>query len=284
MKKLNMIVDLSNLTYSTHHYLQKKYKDFNKNFLIYKTIMYVKSMALKFKPDGILIACDSPRVWRKDLYPDYKGNRDSLKDPYYDDVKEAMNEIKDFFNECTSIPALAVDKAEADDIIAVASQKSPHKTLIISADKDFIQLINDDVRLYSPTQKKERKSSDVGFDLFEKCIRGDRGDNIDSAYPRIRKVRLEAAWNDKTEMLNLMESTNKQGQKVSDVYKFNQRLIDLTKQPQFIKDDIETSINNINMGKYNTTMILRFIGTHELKELSKDFMRHNHVFKKQYII
>lgn len=284
MKKLNMVVDLSNLTYATHHYLQKKYKDFNKNFLIYKTIMYVKSMALKFKPDGILIACDSPRVWRKDLYPEYKGNRDSLKDPYYDDVKEAMEEIKGFFNTCTSVPALAVEKAEADDIIAVVAQRSDHKTIIISADKDFIQLINEDVRLYSPTQKKERKSEDVAFDLFEKCIRGDRGDNIDSAFPHVRKTRLEKAWEDKTEWLNLMESTNKEGKRVGDVYKFNKRLIDLSKQPQFIKDDIETSINNINMNKYNNVALLRFVGSHDLKELSKDFVRHNHVFKKHYII
>jgi hypothetical protein len=240
-------------------------------------------MAMKFKVDGMMIACDEKRVWRYDLFPEYKGNRDKLRDPYYDEVKEVMIELKDFFNSCTSVPALSVERCEADDIIAHVAQNTQHKLIIGSSDRDFVQLINEDIRLYSPMQREERTTKNKEFELFEKCIRGDRGDNIQSAFPNVRKDRLIRAFEDKTEMLNLMESTNKNGQKVGDVYRFNKRLIDLTLQPKYIKDALESSINNLHMNRYNNVKMLKFIGQHDLKGLSREFMRNNHIFKKHFI-
>jgi len=283
-KRVNLLIDLSNAVYSTHHTLLKKNSgDFNPDFLFYKTINLIKYTALKYKVDGILIACDSPNVWRKKVFPEYKAHRDELRDIYHKDVKKVMIDVANFFNECTSIPALSVPKAEADDIIAVLCKESPNKHVIMSSDKDFIQLIDEDTRLYAHTLQKERDSEDVGFDLFMKCIRGDRGDNILSAYPRVREKALRKAWEDSGEMLNLMETVRKDGVKVADAYKENKLLIDLDMQPQEVKDEILTRINNLIPNKYNHIKMLRYIGDHNLKTVSKDIINNRDIFKKTYI-
>jgi len=284
--KTNVIVDLSNLTFITHFSLLKKTNGFLQSYLIFQTINFIKNVANKYKADGILIACDSPNVWRKDIYPEYKANRKESRDPYYEDVKDAMIKIKDFFNECTSIPAVSVARAEADDIIALITQtaKENTKTVIISSDKDFVQLLtNKNVTLYSPSQKAERTTLDVGYDLFEKCIRGDNGDNIKSAYPRVRKTVLEEAWHDSYKMMNLLESTTKAGDLVKDAYFFNKNLIDLSLQPEYIKSNISNTLENLKINKYNELKVLRFIGKHDMKEVSKEFMKHKEILKKHYI-
>ena len=195
--------------------------------------------------------------------------------------------IKDFFNDNTAIPAIAVDRSEADDIIASVAQNSIHKTIIMSSDTDFVQLLkNPDVKLFAPAQGIERTSDDPDFDLFVKLIRGDRTDNIDSAYPRVRETRLRKAWEDKYEMINIMETVLKDrgDAKVGDLFKFNERLIDLTRQPAYVKRDIESSINNMKINKYNSIGVMRFIGEHDLKGLSKEFLMYKDVFNKHFIL
>jgi len=281
--KTNVIVDLSNVTFVTHFSLLKKIKNFNKNYLIFRTINFIKLISKKYKADGVLIACDSPNVWRRDIYPDYKANRKESRDPYYEDVKDAMIQVKDFFNEQTSIPALSVERCEADDIIAVATQESDMRTVIISSDKDFKQLLNENVILYSPSQKTERTCDDVGYDLFEKCIRGDNGDNVKSAYPRVRATVLHAAWEDEYKMINLLESTTKEGKKVKDGYRFNKKLIDLSLQPDYVRLNISNALKNLTINKYNGTKVLRFIGKHDMKGIADEFLKHKEIFRKHYI-
>ncbi|MBT8449169.1 MAG: hypothetical protein KJO69_05740 [Gammaproteobacteria bacterium] len=288
MKKTNLVVDLSNIVHAKHFTLLKKNKQqFNKDLLLFRTIQSIAISAKKFKADGILVACDSKNVWRYDIYPEYKGNRDDLRDPYYPQVKETMGTVKDFFNEYTGIPALSVERAEADDIIASVAQNSKHNVIIMSSDTDFVQLLkNDNVTLYSPSQDIIRTSEDPDFDLFVKIIRGDKTDNIDSAFPRVRIKRLETAWKDKYEMINLMETTMKDrdDKRVKELYKFNERLIDLTRQPAYVKRDIENSINNLNINSYNSIGVMRFIGENNLKGVSKEFLMHKDVFNKHFIL
>lgn len=279
----NVIIDLSNITFVTHFSVLKKVKDFNQNYLIFQTINFIKIISKKYKADGVLIACDSPNVWRRDIYADYKANRKESRDPYYEDVKEAMIKIKDFFNECTSIPAVSVARCEADDIIAVATQDATTRTVIVSSDKDFKQLLKGNVVLYSPSQKEERKCDDVGYELFEKCIRGDSGDNIKSAYPRVRATVLHAAWEDSYKMINLLETTTKEGKLVKDAYFFNRDLIDLSKQPDYVRLNITNALKNLKINKYNGMNVLRFIGKHDMKGIANEFLRNKEIFRKHYI-
>jgi len=286
--KSNLVVDLSNLAWISRYSLVKN-NELTKELILHGIISLIKVTAINYRVDGILVACDSRTNWRKDIYPEYKGNRDKEKDEYFIDVVDAIQLAEEFFNTCTNIPAIKVDNAEADDIIAIAAKTSKQKTVILSSDKDFIQLLDNKTRLYSPTQKCERKTNDKYFHLFEKCIRGDHGDNIHSAYPRVRTKRLQEVWGDKLKMANLMEEKRKiDGKKVGDFYEFNKKLIDLDQIPQDIQHSICTQLSTIpnsgSHGKYAHQKILRYLGKNNLRKIAKEERMFSSIFKKKYVV
>lgn len=270
----NLIVDLNNLVFSTRFAKiktpssQKKKESYVAELIFKDALSLIVSLANEFKANGILIASDSSNVWRKDIYPDYKGNRDHA-DVYYDETIEAANMMKEFFRTCTNSTVSEVPRAEADDIIAVACQDSVGvENLIISSDKDFMQLLNDHTRLYSPAQGVWRVSDDVGYDLFLKCIRGDLNDNIRSAYPRVWEKKLRAAWENDYDMLNLMETVRKDGLKVGDEFEKNRNLIDLSLQPDYIRQAIRTSISSPAPANFGELKMAKWLASHNLKEFA----------------
>lgn len=267
----NLIVDLNNLVFTTRFSKVKtpssnRRKEDMVTELIFKdTLLSIVYFANTFKADGIVITCDSSNVWRKDIYPEYKANRDHA-DVYYEETIAAAELTKKFFRECTNASVLEVPRAEADDIIAVICQESKDvENIIVSADKDFIQLIDDNTRLYSPAQGIWRESEDAGYELFLKCIRGDSNDNIKSAFPRVWEKKVRAAWDDDYNMMNLMETVRKDGLKVGDEFEKNRNLIDLTMQPDYIRQDILRVIKTPCQRKFGELKIMKFLSDHNLK-------------------
>ena len=113
----------------------------------------------KFKEEyGELVLCyDSKHYWRRDIFPLYKYNRKKGReesDKNWDSIFEVLNQIRDELKEFFPYKFLEVYGAEADDIIAVLCgelQYDNGKTLIVSGDKDFIQLQKyKNVSQYSP--------------------------------------------------------------------------------------------------------------------------------------
>jgi predicted nuclease of predicted toxin-antitoxin system len=258
--------------------------EFSEGLIIHKAISDVIYAADTFSVDGVLIACDSKNNWRKTVYPEYKGNR--VPDEYASRMKTVMHEVRDFFKTCTSVPAISVDGAEADDVIAYAVAHTTENCIILSGDKDFIQLVDGDrVRLYAPILKLERTSTDPQYDLFEKCIRGDAGDNIFSAYPRVRSTKLQQAWENPVDMLNIMETVRKDGQIVKDVYQFNKQLIDLSMQPEHITESIKTALNSITESnqKYDFVKTLKFLGKWDLKNLPEAINKNHQFFQMTFL-
>lgn len=287
-----MVYDLSNLVWSTRHSAlvkknKKSIEGFEREILLHEVLNTMKRAHDKYKPDGIIIACDSRNVWRKTIYPLYKANRDHERDEYIDVVYDVINTIIEFFNASTNVPALTVKQAEADDIISMVPKNTSQKIVIVSSDKDFVQLISPNVRLYAHTLKKERTTTDRGYDLFEKCIRGDIGDNIPSSFPRVRRDKLIQAWENPLDMINLMETKRKlDNKKVGEVYKFNKVLIDLNLIPTELKTDISNAIVDIvhDQNQYNQMNVLRFLGQNQLKNIAKDIDKYTPMFKKGFIM
>lgn len=239
----NLIIDVSNIVWATRYaeFKGQREAEFTKELLTHSVIQNLISLHIKFKTDGILLACDGDNTWRKAIYPAYKATRE--KDMFFEEVCEVLQILQTFFSENTDTTCVKVEGAEADDVIYVATQLSS-QSVIVSSDKDFIQLLSNKTRLYASTMNLERLSIDPKYDLFLKCIRGDTGDNIRSAYPRIRETKLKEAYEDVTrvKMMNLMETILPDGKKVGDNYEFNRRLIDLTFCPLETQHKIKTKI------------------------------------------
>lgn len=135
---------------------------------------------------------------RKNLHPEYKSGRnfritnwDMFQ--HLDDENEAKSDqIRRLIHylECLPIKTVAIDKVEADDIIAYYSQYLPEKynskVYIVSNDKDFLQLINENIIVYRPTEKEFYNKNTIknkfgvlaeNFILY-KTLLGDSSDKV----------------------------------------------------------------------------------------------------------
>src|SRR3972149_3567405 len=104
------------------------------------------------KPDYIAVAFDSKeKTFRHDKYENYKSSRAKMPD----DMFPQLDRIKQLI-EVMNIPLYIIPRYEADDIIGTAACKAEKlglETFIITPDKDFNQLINDNVKVIKPGGK-----------------------------------------------------------------------------------------------------------------------------------
>jgi len=146
----------------------------------------IRNYKLKFSEEygEIVIACDDRNYWRKQIYPYYKANRKKARDKseldwtlIFESFNKIRSELKDYF----PYRVIQIESAEADDIIAtlVLDIIAPEGFLILSGDKDFIQLHKyDNVKQYDPVRKKWITHDNPDHYLFEHIMRGDAGDGI----------------------------------------------------------------------------------------------------------
>ena len=139
-----------------------------------------------FREFGELIICyDSKNYWRREYFPEYKaGRRKSRETSSHDwnDIFECLNAIKSEIRENFPYKVLEVYGAEADVIIAALCGELEFdngKTLILSRDKDFIQLHRfKNVKQYSPITKKFINGEDPTEYLYQHILKGDSSDGV----------------------------------------------------------------------------------------------------------
>ena len=132
---------------------------------------------------GELVLCyDSKHYWRRDYFPEYKYNRRKSRETSsqdWDAIFGCLNTIKEEIKTNMPYKFLEVYGAEADDIIATICSEYNEEIMILSGDKDFIQLQKfPNVKQYSPiTKKMVNGANPVGY-LKEHVFRGDSSDGI----------------------------------------------------------------------------------------------------------
>lgn len=251
----------------------------------------------QFKPDRVVMAFDRSS-WRKEytannphLKP-YKGNRRQDMTPAqklkYERFLNHLAEFEQLIIDHTTILTLVGDRLEADDLLAGFVQMHLEDDItIISADSDLAQLLkHKNVTLISPATDKpqdylKKFENDPDYYLFQKCVRGDTTDNIQSAYPRVRSTRIkevydDAMYGDGFKFINFMKETwtdqNKETHTVEEMFKHNEKLINLEKQPPDIRNLMHaTIISEINAKKqFSYFHILKFIGKYQLVKIKEN--------------
>lgn len=267
-----LICDASNIAFVKRHGIfprnEKKVQDYAKEYLIQEVIKDILHTATKYNAKKLVLAFDSKNTWRKEMYSNYKDNRDVEFDIYKEVVIDALADLHWFFDSATNALSLKVERCEADDVIYGVTQRfKDEDKVILSRDRDFIQLIDDKTKLYDPVGKAERYSENPELDLFIKCMRGDKGDNIFSAYPRVRETKLREAYEDPLKKMNLLEEKRKvDGERVKEHYEFNRDLIDLSRIPQEYYDAIQSEIDSqLNKEGYGYAKTLKAFGAIGLK-------------------
>jgi 5'-3' exonuclease len=209
---------------------------------------------------------------------------------------ETYDALTKYLAERTNCSVIQCPTAEGDDIIARWIALHPQdEHIIISSDTDFVQLIAPNVTQYNgisdehitlegyfdakgkqviDKKKQEPKTiPDPKWLLFEKCMRGDTSDNVFSAFPGVRtkgtknKVGLQEAFEDRDRqgfnwnnmMLQRWTDHNGAEHRVLDDYQRNVALIDLTAQPQDVKDRVDTCIREQRSDKDVGQVGVRFM-------------------------
>jgi 5'-3' exonuclease len=222
---------------------------------------------------------------------------------------EAFDSLKTFLDEKTNCTVMRHGNLEADDLIAGWVQAHPDdEHVIISSDTDFYQLLASNVQQYNGVSdelhtlegifdkrgklvmdkktKEPKQIPDPEWILFEKCMRGDSTDNVFSAYPGVRKkgsknkVGLLEAYADRNSkgfnwnnlMLQRWMDHNNVEHRVIDDYERNKVLIDLTAQPDEVKQQIATTIAEGKVSRKRPMVgaqFLKFCGKYDLNRLSE---------------
>ena len=181
-------VAISNLMVSLNSY--GKGTEVNEDLVRHMVLNSLRSYRVKFNEEygELVICCDNRKYWRKEIFPFYKASRKKYRENSDYDwtlIFETINKIRDELKEVFPYKVIDVLGAEADDIISVLTNNyatgwlSEEKILIISGDKDFMQLQKyKSVSQYAPVLKKFLRTKNPDRFLKEHILRGDPGDGI----------------------------------------------------------------------------------------------------------
>ncbi len=232
--------------------------ELNEDLVRHMVLNSLRAHNKKFRKEygQMVIACDSSNVWRKEIFPNYKAGRKANRAKsehdwslIFDIISKVKNEIKTFL----PYKVIEVDTVEADDIIAVltSNKQWAEKVLILSGDKDFIQLHSDNVKQYNPVLNKfVGKDENPTLYLKEHILKGDRSDGIpnvlsdDNVFVEGRRQRplSKKRINSWIEEISMTFTEEEQRN-----YNRNRTLIDLSCIPHTLEDKINNEFLNVEV-------------------------------------
>ncbi|MDD3942974.1 MAG: DNA polymerase I, partial [Sphaerochaetaceae bacterium] len=109
-----------------------------------------------YHPDYLVVAMDTAApTFRHQLYEPYKANRDAAPEDLHAQVPRIQQIL-----EAANIPRIGLDGWEADDVIASlidCASRQGIRSVMVTGDKDLLQLVRDDVHALRPPKKGENK-------------------------------------------------------------------------------------------------------------------------------
>lgn len=150
MDKL-FLIDAYALIYRSYYALIKNPRINSKGFNTSAVMGFVNTLneiMTKEQPTHIAVAFDHGKTFRDEAFPQYKAQREETPE----DIRRSVPVIKDIIA-AMNIPALQADGFEADDIIGTLAVKAGGlgvETYMLTPDKDYGQLVRDNVFIYRP--------------------------------------------------------------------------------------------------------------------------------------
>lgn len=204
----------------------------------------------KNKPKYIAVAFDAGKhTFRHEIYADYKGTRK----PMPDELRAQLPIIKNLLSQM-NITTIEIADIEADDIIGTLSKMYDIDKVLISGDRDLLQLINNNVRVWL-TQKGLTEIADLdevglkekyGIEPYQviemKAIMGDASDNIPGVKGIGEKTASKLIANYK-DLDNIYQNIDNIGGKTQTLLQEQKDMAYISKRLATIKTDCKLSYN-----------------------------------------
>jgi 5'-3' exonuclease len=291
-----ILIDMNQIMIS-NLMMQLKGDALNENLVRHMVLTALRAFERQYSPiyGEVVLAYDSKHYWRKEAFPYYKQNRKKdreASDLDWGAIFEVLNKIRDEIKNFFPYKVVEVYGAEADDVISTLTTfqaykniklekqgEEAEKVLILSGDKDFIQLQKYPfVKQYNPILKKEIKHDNPREYILEHIIKGDKSDGIpnflsddDTFVANKRQKPISKKNLEKWVTLSPSDfCLNKQS---LENYERNRKLIDLTLIPEHLCTEIVSYYKALNNSEKKVP--LEYFQQHQLTKLMEEFVFRN---------
>ena len=260
------------------HLHMNKSKEIDENMVRHMILNSLRMYRTKYSSEfGELVLCyDSKHYWRRDYFPEYKSGRRKSReksDLDWNAIFLCLNKIKDELRDNMPYKFIEIYGAEADDIIGVLCSEYSDEIMIISGDKDFIQLQKyPNVKQYSPITKKSVNGENPGAYLKEHIFKGDTSDGVPNVLSPDNTFTdgLRQKPLGKKKIASWMEHDFDDvapNDEVKRNYQRNRKLIDLTYTPEELSSEI---INTYKEAPYgDRSKLLNYFIQKRLRNLTE---------------
>ena len=284
VKKL-FLVDAFALIYRSYFAFSKNPRINSKGLETSAVLGFVNSLVEVLKkenPTHIAVVFDTPKATTRHIeYSEYKANREAMPEgisvalPYIDQVLEAFN-----------ITKLYADGYEADDVIGTLAKKAEKEgfiTYMMTPDKDFAQLVSENIFLYKPGNKWKPTEIWGVNEVLEKFeitnvsqvidflgMMGDAVDNI-PGLPGVGEKTAKKYLAEFGSMENLLANTDKLKGKIKEKIEENKDKGILSKKLATIILDapVELIENDLKVQKFNAEKVTSLFEELEFRTLAK---------------
>lgn len=241
---------------------------------------------------------------RKNMNSEYKANRENMRITNWGmfdsraEEKESMsaqiNRLEDYL-EVLPVGLMTYDKVEADDVISFIAQTKAatgSRVTIVSSDKDFLQIVNKNIRVYAPIKRKVIDSDNIeeylGMHptnyLVAKALLGDHSDNL-TGIKGLGKKSLVKFFPDLVDVpgkdLDYVYNICEEGLKSRKIFskiiydwdkvEMNYKLMDI-QTPRLIDDEKEAILNDLDSQdlSLNTGAFLRYMEQDKIEGITNN--------------
>ena len=221
---------------------------------IFGFLLTLEEVLQKQKPTHIAVVFDTPTpTFRHEMYSEYKANRDETPE----DIKKSVPYIKKLI-EAYKIPVIDYPGFEADDVIGTLAKKASEKgftTYMMTPDKDFAQLVSENVFMFKPSRsgnesvkwgvddiKREFSVKDPKQVIDILALMGDASDNIPGA-PGVGPKTAMKLVSEYGSVEELFKNTDKLKGKLKEIIESNIEKIELSKKLATIDVNVPVDLN-----------------------------------------
>ena len=275
-----ILIDMNQISVASvmmHLHLSKS-KEIDENMVRHMILNSLRMYRTRFSSEfNELVLCyDSKHYWRRDYFPEYKSGRRKTREKSshdWDAIFLCLNQIKDELRNYMPYKFLEIYGAEADDIIGALCSEYSEEIMIISGDKDFIQLQKfPNVKQYSPITKKMVNGENPAEYLKVHIFKGDTSDGIPNVLSPDNTFTdgLRQKPLGKNKIASWVEHEFEDVAPSNEVkrnYQRNRKLIDLTYTPDELSMEIISTYKEAPFG--DRSKILNYFMQNRLRNLTE---------------